>query len=180
MPTRLHAILLAFVIGNLALVLAFPPYDYLSLAHQNLPTFDGFYPCFDVPANRRLNADFLTLEVLAVLINGCLGWLFINRSGKQQATSWLSRGLLCFVAINLALIMLFPPFADYRMINRSFIPSFEGFYFLFADNTSRRLVDEILFLEIAMLLVNASLAWMILRENDFQAHLLKRPHDRTS
>ena len=28
---------------NLALVALFPPYDYISAARNNVPTFDGFY-----------------------------------------------------------------------------------------------------------------------------------------
>jgi hypothetical protein len=168
-----HAVLLAFVVGNLALVFAFPPCDYLSLARPGLPTFDGFQPIFDFPLNRRINEDFLTLEVLVILINGCLGWLLINHASGPAAYSRLTRGLIGFLAFDLILIMLFPPFADYRSISRSFIPSFEGFYFVFGDNSRRRLVEEVLCLEIVMLLANAALVWLILRESDFQEHLLE-------
>jgi hypothetical protein len=167
------AVLLALVIGNLALVLAFPPCDYLSLAHRGLPTFDGFYPLLDIPINRKINEDFLVLEILVILINACLGWLLINHSSGPKAYSRLTQGLLCFLGLNLILIVLFPPFADYRSLSRSFIPSFEGFYFVFGDNSQRRLVDEVLFLEVAMLLANAALIWLIMRESDFQARMLE-------
>jgi hypothetical protein len=169
-----HLILLAFVIGNLGLVLTFPPCDYISLAHRGLPTFDGFYPVFNLPVNRIVNSDFLALEILVILINGCLGFLLINHSSGPQAYGRLTRGLIGFLVLNLFLIILFPPFADYRSISRNFIPSFEGFYFVFADNSQRRLVDEVLFLEIAMLLANAALVWLIIRESDFQEHLLEQ------
>lgn len=173
-----YAVLLALVVGNLALVLAFPPCDYLSLAHKGLPTFDGFYPFFDIPANRRINADFLALIILVILINGCLGLLLLSNTDRATAYGRLTRGLICFLGINLVLIMLFPPFADYRSISRSFIPSFEGFYFVFGDNSQRRLVDEILFIEVAMLLANAALVWLIVRESDFQDRMLEQAPPR--
>ena len=169
-----YAVLLALVIGNLVLVLAFPPCDYMSLAHKGLPTFDGFYPFFDIPANRRINADFLALIILVILINGCLGLLLLNHAGGPRAYGRLTRGLICFLALNLVLILLFPPFADYRSLSRSFIPSFEGFYFVFGDNSQRRLVDEVLFIEITMLLANAALIWLIMRESDYQERMLEQ------
>ncbi|HWU83882.1 MAG TPA: hypothetical protein VN028_00965 [Rhodocyclaceae bacterium] len=180
-PAGLRAgrlILLALVVGNLALVFAFPPCDYLALAHHGLPSFDGFYPAFAIPANRRINGDFLALEALVVLINGGLGWLLVNHASGPAAYSRLTRGLILCLVVNLTLVILFPPFSGYRSLSRSFIPSFEGFYFVFADNSQRRLVDEILYIEIAMLLANAALVWLIIRESDFQQRLLEPPRDR--
>lgn len=172
--SKAHVILLAFVICNLALVLLFPPCDYLSLAHRGLPTFDGFHFVFDLPVNRRINEDFLVLEAVVILVNGCLGWLLINRSSGPNAYGRFTRGLIGFLIINLVLIMLFPPFSDYRSISRSFIPSFEGFYFVFGDNSQRRLVNEVLFIEFAMLFANAALVWLIIREGELQERLLER------
>lgn len=169
-----YAVLLAIVIGNLLLVLAFPPCDYISLAHRGLPTFDGFYPIFNLPPNRRINSDFLMLIILVILINGCLGWLLIKHAEGAEAYGRLTRVLICLLGVNLLLILLFPPFADYRSISRSFIPSFEGFYFVFGDNSQRRLVDEVMMIEIAMLLANAALIWLIIRESDYQERMLEQ------
>lgn len=171
-------VLLALIVGNLGLVLAFPPCDYLALAHHGLPTFDGFYPAFAIPVNRRINQDFLSLEILVILINGCLGWLLANHASGPRAYSRLTRGLIVCLVLNLTLIMLFPPFSDYRSLSRTFIPSFEGFYFVFGDNTHRRLVDEVLYIEIAMLLANAALVWLIVRESNFQQDLLEPKRDQ--
>ena len=44
------------------------------------------------------------------------------------------------------------------------MPTFEGFYFVFADNTQRQLVPQILYLEIAVLLANAGLLMLFLKE----------------
>ncbi|MDE2598361.1 MAG: hypothetical protein KGL40_01925 [Rhodocyclaceae bacterium] len=162
------------MLGNLALVLLFPPCDYLSLAHQWLPAFDGFYFALDLPLNRRINQDFLTLEVLVILINGSLGWLLINHARGIDTRGRMTRGLIGFLILNLMLVMLFPPFSDYRSLSRSVIPSFEGFYFVFGDNSQRRLVDEVLYIEIAMLLANAALVWLIIRESDMQDEMLER------
>lgn len=170
--SKAHVILLAFVVGNLALVLLFPPCDYLALAHHGLPTFDGFYFLLDLPLNRRINSNVLAIEIMVVLINGCLGWLLLNHLHGPKAYGRFSRCLIGFLILNLSLAILFPPFSDYRMLSRNFIPSFEGFYFIFGDNSQRRLVDEILFIEIAMLLANAGLIWLIVRESNLQEKML--------
>jgi hypothetical protein len=174
-----YAVLLIIVAGNLALVLAFPPCDYLSLAHKGLPTFDGFYPFFDIPPNRRINEDFLALIILTIMINACLALLLLKHASGPQAYGRLTRGLIYFLGLNLVLVLLFPPFADYRSISRSFIPSFEGFYFVFGDNSQRRLVDEILFIEIAMLLANAALIWLIMHESNYQERMLEPPRPKS-
>ena len=171
-PSKAHVILLAFIAGNLALVLLFPPCDYLALAHHGLPTFDGFYFLLDLPLNRHINGNVLVLEILVVLINGCLGWLLLKHMHGPKAYGRFTRCLIGLLILNLSLAILFPPFSDYRMLSRNFIPSFEGFYFIFGDNSQRRLVDEILFIEIAMLLANAALTWLIVRESDLQERML--------
>ncbi|HTJ96666.1 MAG TPA: hypothetical protein VL381_04295 [Rhodocyclaceae bacterium] len=167
--SRSRAILLAFVAGNLALVLAFPPHDYISLQYRNVPTFEGFFPWFMAQPNHQVNFDFLSLELLVVLLNGGIGYLLTGLSMVNAPVhTRRMRKLLIFVACNLILILLFPPFADYRSISTNFIPSFEGFYFVFANNSTRHLVSELLFMEIAMLLVNAGLVWLILKESALQ------------
>lgn len=170
--SKAHVILLTFVVSNLALVLLFPPCDYLSLAHRGLPTFDGFHFFFDLPVNRRVNGNVLALEIIVVLINGCLGCLLLNHLSGPDAYGRFTRCLIGFLILNLSLAILFPPFSDYRMLDRNFIPSFEGFYFIFGDNSQRRLVDEILFMEIAMLLANTALIRLIVREGDLQEKML--------
>lgn len=172
--SKAHVILLAFIAGNLLLVLLFPPCDYLALAHRGLPTFDGFYFLLDLPANRRINDNVLVLEMVVILINGCLGYLLLEHIRAPEAHGRITRYLIGFLILNLSLAILFPPFSDYRMLSRNGLPSFEGFYFIFGDNSQRRLVDEILFLEIAMLLANAGLIWLIVRERELQERMLEQ------
>jgi hypothetical protein len=173
-----YILLLVFICANLLLVVFFPPCDHLSQSKSTLPTFDGFYPLFSIPANSRINESFLTLEILVILINGGVGWLLITHKYTAPLQSRTSRGLLYFLAFNLTATLLFPPFSGSSALSASFMPSFEGFYFVFADNSSRHLVDEILFLEIAMLLANAALIWLIMRESKLQETLPEAPLDK--
>ena len=50
---RQQVIVLWAAAANLALALAFPPYDYLSLAHGYVPTFAGFHFVGSAPAGSR-------------------------------------------------------------------------------------------------------------------------------
>lgn len=163
-------LLIALVIAalNLALMLLFPPYDYVSLQRGNVPTFDGFYFFFaDHASNRHVNGDFLTLEILVVLINAGIATLLLRARPLGQRTpggNRYQRGVLWFTALNLMLVVLFPPFQDYAAISKAALPSFEGFYFLFADNTHRQLVASILYLEVALILVNGGILWLMLKD----------------
>jgi hypothetical protein len=88
------------------------------------------------PPNALLNRNFLTLEVIVVLINAGIAWLLL-RDGASRAGRHISRGqrgVLWLMAFNLVLILLFPPFENYYAINKAALPSFDGFYFLFDDN----------------------------------------------
>ncbi len=163
---RLQAIALGVALANLALVLAFPPYDYLSLARGNIPTFGGFHFIGTAPAGGQLNHNFLTLEVFVVLINAGIAWLLL-RTGPARTARRISRGqrvVLWLMAINLVLALLFPPFENYYAITRAALPSFDGFYFLFGDNAQRQIVTTILYIEIVLVLVNAGLLWLLLAE----------------
>ena len=66
---RPQATVLGFAAANLVLILAFPPYDYLSLAQGFVPTFGGFHFVGAPPPNSVLNHNFLALEELVVLVN---------------------------------------------------------------------------------------------------------------
>jgi hypothetical protein len=160
---RQQAIALCIAAANLALALAFPPYDYVSLARGNVPTFGGFHFFGAAPANALLNHNFLTLEVLVVLINGGIAWLLL-RGGPPLAGRRISRGqrsVLWLMAINLVLVLLFPPFENYYAITKAALPSFDGFYFLFDDNAQRQIVTTLLYLEVALVLINGGLLWLL-------------------
>jgi heme/copper-type cytochrome/quinol oxidase subunit 2 len=155
-------------VANLLLLAAFPPYDYVSLQRGNVPTFDGFYFAFGPHPNRVLNMDFLLLEIIVVLINACIAVLLLRAPATSQARrlggNWRQRSVLLLVAINLVLMLLFPPFEYYSAITKAALPTFEGFYFVFGDNSQRQLVTPILYIEVALVLINGALLWLAFRD----------------
>lgn len=160
---RQQAIVLWLAGANLALILAFPPYDYLSLAQGFIPTFGGFHFVGSPPANSVLNHNFLALEELVVLVNTGIAWLLL-RDNKAAEGAGISRGqrvILWLVAINLVLILLFPPFEYYYAISKAALPSFDGFYFVFGDNAQRQIVATLLYIEVALVLINGGLLWLL-------------------
>ena len=161
-------IALVLVIANLALLLVFPPYDYISLQRGNVPTFDGFHFAFGSHQSRTVNANFLALEIIVVLINACIAMLLLRNPPVRQRRSpggnRQQRAVLALVAINLVLILLFPPFEFFAAISKAALPSFEGFYFLFGDNSQRQMVTTILYIEVALVIINGGLLWLLLRD----------------
>lgn len=163
---RQQWIALALGAVNLALVLSFPPYDYLSLQRGNVPTFAGFYFAGTSSGNLRLNFDFLVLEILVVLVNAGIAWLLLRSrpplplsrvTPSQKAVLWL-------VATNLVVALLFPPFENYFAITKAALPSFDGFYFIFGDNSQRQIVSTVLYIEVVLILVNGGLLWLFFKD----------------
>jgi hypothetical protein len=165
---RQQAIALWIAVANLALVLAFPPYDYISMARGNVPTFGGFHLLGTAPANSQLNQNFLAIEELVVLINAAIAWILLRREAPPSGRriSRAQRGVLWFMAVNLVVILLFPPFENYYAITKAVLPSFDGFYFLFGDNAQRQIVSALLYIEVALVLINGGLLYMLFAEKD--------------
>jgi len=163
---RQQAIAIAIAAANLILVLLFPPYDYLSFERANVPTFGGFHWFFGVHPNQAVNGDFLTLEVIVVLINTGIAWLLLR--GRLTPPGLFGnryqKAVLTLVAVNLLVILLFPPFENYLAITKAALPTFEGFYFLFGDNAQRQIVTTILYIEVALVLVNGGLLWLFFKD----------------
>lgn len=155
-------------VANLVLLLLFPPYDYVSLQQGNIPTFDGFQFAFGSHPNRVINTSFLTLEIIVVLINACIALLLLRDAPLKQLQSRggnrQQRIVLVLVAVNLALIILFPPFEYFSAITKAALPTFEGFYFLFGDNALRQLVTPILYIEVALVIINGAMLWILLKD----------------
>ena len=72
--------------------------------------------------------------------------------------------MLWLIAINLVLVLLFPPFENYYAISKATLPSFDGFYFLFGDNAQRQIVSPLLYIEVALVLANGGLLWLLFAE----------------
>ena len=149
---------------NLALLLLFPPHDSLSLWRGGIPTLDGFYFVFDRHYNKQINGDLLTLELLWLFINAAFAWLMLRK--EQPGQSMMSRraAVLVFAVVNLAVMLLFPPFENYASMTRMSGTWFDGFYFVFGDKWHRRFYVPLLYIEVLWVLVNAALLWLLFRD----------------
>lgn len=165
-PAQRYVLLIAA--ANLLLVIAFPPYDYVSMLLGNIPTFDGFYFIFANEPHRVINSGFLTLEVIVILINAGIALLLLRAPATGTADgrggNRRQRAVLGLVGCNLILAILFPPFENLASITRAAIPTFEGFHFLFGDNPMRQIVGSILYIEVALILANGGLLWLLFRD----------------
>jgi hypothetical protein len=163
---RRQQIALAVAAVNLVLILLFPPFDQHSIAVSRAPEFAGFHFYFDKPQYGVVNSGMLLLEVFVVLINAAIGWLVLQdqpprlsrrRLGFQNAT-------LIAVGVNLVVVLLFPPLESVFSLTNAALPSFEGFYFIFSRPPNHTIVTTLLYLEVAFILVNGALLWLILRD----------------
>ncbi len=166
---RLQWITVALAVLNLALVGLFPPYDYVSPSRNNVPTFDGFYWILSDLGSRVLNVNFLQLEIFVIAMNGAIAWLLLKerpkerRDGSRHGVDW-QKVVLVGVALNLLLVLLFPPMENYYAVTRSALPSFDGFYFLFGDHGARTIVVQLLYIEVVFVLINGAILWLLFRK----------------
>jgi hypothetical protein len=165
---RSQGIALGIAALNVALALSFPPHDYIPLARGAGPAFDGFHWIFSALPNRTVNRDFLLLELLVIAINLSIAWLLLARPAPSRHATGLNplqHGALWGVALNLLLMLLFPPFEYAGAISRTVMPTFDGFYFVFGENGTRQIVTAMLYIEVVLVLVNGALALLLLQEH---------------
>jgi hypothetical protein len=70
--------------------------------------------------------------------------------------------LLIVAFVNIAVIMLFPPF-DAVPLARATARTFDGFYYVFGYHVSRVVNTPLLHLEIFVVLINMLIAWLLLQ-----------------
>ena len=169
---KYQAVMLIVAAINLLLMLLFPPYDYLSYSRYDVPNFDGFLPVFGEHSNRALNRDFLTIEITTVLINTAIAWLLLGEKARLRRRLDRQNLVLLAVALNLLFALLFPPFQNHYTASTALLPSFDGFYFVFGDNSMRVIVASMLWLEVIFILLNGALLWLLLRR--------QRPREMTA
>lgn len=151
--------------ANLALMLLFPPFDSYSIANSIIPIFSGFHFAFSKGANEAINSGVLFLEIAVVLINAGIAWLLL-RSKKEATLRKINyqNATLAVVAVNLVVILLFPPFENHSAVTRAILPSFQGFYFIFAVPRQHVIVTALLYIEVIFVLVNGGLLWLMFKE----------------
>ncbi len=166
-----QAIALAIAAANLVFIMLFPPFDVYSIARTPIPVFGGFDFYFSRNQYMVVNTSVLFLEAFVVMINAGIAWLML-RTKKVEVTQRrisLENATLTVVAINLVVIILFPPFESVLAITRAALPTFEGFYFIFARQANHVIVTTILYLEVFFMLINGALFWLIFRDRKPEA-----------
>jgi len=163
---RNQAIALAVAATNVVLILLFPPFDTYSLGKGQMPVFGGFnfYP--GRTDAMIVNTSLLFLELFVVLINAAIAALLLRiRQPRVTGRSIsLQNATLLIVAVNLVLILLFPPFESVFAMSRAAIPTFEGFYFVFSRQQHHVIVTAVLYLEVIFVLINGAIFWLIFRD----------------
>ncbi len=109
---RNQAIALIVAAANVALIALFPPFDTYPLGKNQLPVFGGFYFYFGRNNSMIVNSSLLVLELFVILVNAAIAVLLL-RSNKllvKRRSLSLQNATLIFVAINLVVILVFPPF----------------------------------------------------------------------
>jgi hypothetical protein len=163
---RNQTLTIAVAAANIVFILLFPPFDAYSIASAQVPVFAGFNFYFSRDQYMLVNISVLLLELFVVLINACIVVLLLSteKTEANRRRIGLQNATLIVVAINLVVVMLFPPFESVYAITKAAIPSFEGFYFIFARQSNHVIVSTILYLEVVFVLVNGALCWLIFRK----------------
>jgi hypothetical protein len=163
---RNQAIALAVAAANMVLILLFPPFDTYSLVKSDIPVFGGFYFFSSRDQFMVLNSSLLFLELFVVAINAGIAILLLRERKTRVFSGRLSlqNATLVVVAVNLVVILLFPPFESVYAMTKASIPTFEGFYFLFARQQNHVIVTAVLYLEVIFVLINGAIFWLIFRD----------------
>lgn len=162
---RHQVITLVVALANLLVIGLFPPFDYISTARANVPTFDGFHLVFGENGSRTVNSSFLQIEVFVILFNAAVAWLLLKdrpRAEGRRKFDW-QKVVLFGMGLNLMLVLLFPPMENYYAVSRAVLPSFDGFYFLFGEHGKHTIVNAILYLEVFIILINGALLYLLFR-----------------
>lgn len=152
---------------NLVFLLLFPPFDSLSIAGANTLVFAGFSFVFSHSASEAINTDVLFLEMVVLLVNIGIAWLLFRdtkRSVDSKRRFNVQNAVLIVVAINLTIILLFPPFENVVDLRSPIMSDFQGFYFIFAADPMHAIITSVLYEEVVFVLFNGALAWLFFRE----------------
>lgn len=79
--------------------------------------------------------------------------------------SKIQKILLVITLINLSIVLLFPPYDDYSITNNG-AAVFAGFIFVFSELAGNfQLNEALLYLEVAVVLINLGILWLLTTEN---------------
>ncbi|MFA5371525.1 MAG: hypothetical protein WC053_06795 [Sideroxydans sp.] len=152
---------------NVAFLLLFPPFDSLSVTGANALIFAGFSFVFSHSNQEVINTDVLFLEMVVLLVNVGIAWLLFrdarSASGAKHRFN-VQNAILIVVAVNLTVILLFPPFENVFEVSRALIPTFQGFYFIFSADPMHAIIVPVLYEEVVFVLFNGALLWLFFRK----------------
>lgn len=166
---RKQKIALYLGVCNITLLLLFPPCDTYSFIDPDAHVFAGFHYLFDIGKNEVINVDVWFLEIAILLINIGVVWLLLRTGQSVFDTKHrfnYQNIILLLVAVNLTVIILFPPFEYYYAMTNAPIPSFQGFYFIFAAGPMLAIVTPLLYLEVIYVLINGALLWLLFKREE--------------
>ena len=159
--------------ANLVVIGLFPPFDSFSFTDTKALIFAGFHFRFAASANEVINGDMLFLEIVVLLVNAAIAWLLLrdvkNIVGTKRRFNY-QNAILLVVAVNLTVILLFPPFQFFYALTGALLPSFQGFYFIFMAGPMLTIVTPILYLEVVFVLFNGGALWLLfnrIKEREF-------------
>jgi len=164
---RSQKVALLIAAANLIVLLLFPPFDQYSIAISKVPIFAGFNFAFLPLPYTKINSSVLMLEVIVLLVNAAIAWLLLSDRPPGKRRGWrigFQNAVLVVTAVNLLVVLLFPPFESVFAITNAALPNFEGFYFIFSRKPSHTIVTTVLYLEVIFILVNGGLFWLIFKE----------------
>ncbi len=167
---RNQKLAISIAAANVVFMLLFPPFDAFSIASAQLPVFAGFSFYFGRDQFMQVNTGVLLLELIVVFVNAGIAMLLLGEKNPelQHKSVGLQNATLIMVALNLVMVLLFPPFESVNAITKAAIPTFEGFFFIFASHTNQVIVSTVLYLEVIFVLVNGALLWLIFRKKKDQ------------
>lgn len=167
-------VMIVALIDALIMIL-FPPFNSQPLARSIPGSFDGYFPIISALADKPINSALLTLQLMFVGANALAAWLLLQTKKHHEdiPTFLYVEGIGWFVALNLAIIFLFPPFEPYQSLQKSAGSTFDSFYFVFGDRSKRPFYVPLLQLEVMWVMINALAFWLLfnaVKRNDDLAH----------
>lgn len=151
---------------NFAVLLLFPPIDSFSFTDTKALVFAGFHFVFTLSINEVINSDVLFLEIVVLLVNVAAAWLLLrdvkNTIGAKRRFNF-KNAILLVVAVNLTVILLFPPFEYFYAITSALLPTFQGFYLIFMAGPMLTIVTPLLYLEVIFVLFNGAVLWLLFK-----------------
>jgi Trk-type K+ transport system membrane component len=105
--------------------------------------------------------------VIVLLINIAVAWLLLRDrppGAPPRRRAAFQNAVLVITAVNLIVMLLFPPFESVFAVTNAALPNFEGFYFIFSRKPSHTIVTTVLYIEVIFILMNGCLFWLIFKE----------------